>query len=103
MGVIEIHRILDEVRLLGCSDLHFTDRIAPVVRLNGTLRTMRSQYPEMDEEEILDIVHQMTNDAQQTSIDNHHDTDTLSRQEADTVTVLTYTSRRVSRLSLSDF
>ena len=62
---IEIHRILDEVRLLGCSDLHFTDRIAPVVRLNGTLRTMRSQYPEMDEEEILNIVHQMTNDAQQ--------------------------------------
>ena len=50
MAIIEIHRILDEVRLLGCSDLHFTDRIAPVVRLNGTLRTMRSQYPEMDEE-----------------------------------------------------
>ena len=72
---IEIHRILDEVRLLGCSDLHFTDRIAPVVRLNGTLRTMRSQYPEMDEEEILNIVHQMTNDAQQTSINNHKDTD----------------------------
>lgn len=72
---IEIHRILDEVRLLGCSDLHFTDRIAPVVRLNGTLRTMRSQYPEMDEEEILNIVHQMTNDAQQTSVNNHHDTD----------------------------
>ena len=72
---IEIHRILDELRLLGCSDLHFTDRIAPVVRLNGTLRTMRSQYPEMDEEEILNIVHQMTNDAQQTSVNNHHDTD----------------------------
>ena len=51
MGIINIHRILDEVRLLGCSDLHFTNAIAPVVRLNGTLRTMRSQYPEMDEEE----------------------------------------------------
>lgn len=75
MGIIDIHRILDEVRLLGCSDLHFTDRIAPVVRLNGMLRTMRSQYPEMDEEEILDIVQQMTNDAQQTSVNNHHDTD----------------------------
>jgi twitching motility protein PilT len=75
MAIIEINRILDEVRLLGCSDLHFTDRIAPVVRLNGTLRTMRSQYPEMDEEEILNIVHQMTNDAQQTSVNNHHDTD----------------------------
>ncbi|MCQ2490374.1 MAG: type IV pilus twitching motility protein PilT [Ruminococcus sp.] len=75
MGIINIHTILDEVRLLGCSDLHFTNAIAPVVRLNGTLRTMRSQYPEMDEEEILDIVNQMTNEAQQTSINNHHDTD----------------------------
>ncbi|MBR6394521.1 MAG: type IV pilus twitching motility protein PilT [Ruminococcus sp.] len=75
MAIIEINRILDEVRLLGCSDLHFTDRIAPVVRLNGTLRTMRSQYPEMDEEEILDIIHQMTNDAQQTSVNQHKDTD----------------------------
>ena len=75
MGIINIHRILDEVRLLGCSDLHFTNAIAPVVRLNGTLRTMRSQYPEMDEEEILDIINQMTNEAQQTQINNHIDTD----------------------------
>ena len=55
MGIIDIHRILDEVRLLGCSDLHFTDRIAPVVRLNGMLRTMRSQYPEMDEDFLQNI------------------------------------------------
>jgi len=75
MAIIEINRILDEVRLLGCSDLHFTYGIAPVVRLNGALRTMRSQYPEMDEEEILDIVHQMTNDVQQTSVNKHIDTD----------------------------
>ena len=72
---IEINRILDEVRLLGCSDLHFTNGIAPVVRLNGTLRTMRSQYPEMDEEEILNIVNQMTNEAQARSVASHHDTD----------------------------
>ena len=64
MGIINIHRILDEVRLLGCSDLHFTNAIAPVVRLNGTLRTMRSQYPEMDEDEILDIVGHLVNDVQ---------------------------------------
>ena len=75
MGIIEINRILDEVRLLGCSDLHLTYGSAPVVRLNGSLRTMRSQYPEMDEEEILDVVHQMTNETQQTSVNNHHDTD----------------------------
>lgn len=72
---IEINRILDEVRLLGCSDLHFTNGIAPVVRLNGTLRTMRSQYPEMDEEEILNIVNQMTNEVQARSIAQHKDTD----------------------------
>lgn len=72
---IEINRILDEVRLLGCSDLHFTNGIAPVVRLNGTLRTMRSQYPEMDEEEILNIVNQMTNEAQARSVASHQDTD----------------------------
>ncbi len=72
---IEINRILDEVRLLGCSDLHFTYGIAPVVRLNGSLRTMRSQYPEMDEEEILSIVSQMTNDTQQTQVNRHIDTD----------------------------
>jgi len=72
---IQINRILDEVRLLGCSDLHFTTGIAPVVRLNGTLRTMRSQYPEMDEEEILSIVNQMTTEAQARSVAAHKDTD----------------------------
>ena len=72
---IQIHRILDEVRLLGCSDLHFTTGIAPVVRLNGMLRTMRAQYPEMDEEQILDIVNQMTNEAQAKSVAAHKDTD----------------------------
>ena len=72
---IQINRILDEVRLLGCSDLHFTTGIAPVVRLNGQLRTMRTQYPEMDEEEILNIVNQMTNEAQAKSVASHKDTD----------------------------
>ena len=72
---IQIHRILDEVRLLGCSDLHFTTGIAPVVRLNGMLRTMRAQYPEMDEEQILDIVNQMTNETQAKSVAAHKDTD----------------------------
>ena len=75
MGIINIHRILDEVRLLGCSDLHFTNAIAPVVRLNGTLRTMRSQYPEMDEEEILDIVNQMTNEQQRKKVTQRIDVD----------------------------
>ena len=37
---ILINKILDEVRVLGCSDLHFTNGINPVVRLNGQLRKM---------------------------------------------------------------
>lgn len=78
---IQINRILDEVRLLGCSDLHFTTGIAPVVRLNGTLRTMRSQYPEMDEEEILSIVNQMTTEAQARSVAAHKDTDFIHNKK----------------------
>ena len=75
MGIINIHKILDEVRVLGCSDLHFTDRIAPVGCLNGNMRTMRTQYPEMDAEEIMEIARQMTNEKQQTRINNGQDTD----------------------------
>ena len=48
---IEINRILNEARAIGCSDLHFTYGINPIVRLNGALRKM-TKYPEMDEEEI---------------------------------------------------
>ncbi len=74
MGVININRILDEARVLGCSDLHFTYGITPIVRLNGALRKM-SKYPEMDEEETLAIVDQMTNDSQRASVRQHIDTD----------------------------
>ena len=56
---VDINKILNEVRVLGCSDLHFTSEIAPVVRLNGSLRKL-SSYPVMDEEFIMDIVDQMT-------------------------------------------
>ena len=71
---IQINKILDEVRVLGCSDLHFTNGINPVVRLNGLLRKM-SGYEEMNEEGILDIVEQMTNEKQRKSIAQHIDTD----------------------------
>ena len=46
---IDINRILNEARVIGCSDLHFTYGITPIVRLNGMLRKM-SKYPEMDED-----------------------------------------------------
>ncbi len=71
---IQINKILDEVRVLGCSDLHFTNGINPVVRLNGMLRKM-SGYDEMDEEGVMEIVEQMTNERQRKSIAEHNDTD----------------------------
>lgn len=74
MPEIYINRILDEVRVLGCSDLHFTNAINPVVRLNGQLKKM-SGYPEMNEEMIMEIVEQMTNEQQRRSVAQHVDTD----------------------------
>ena len=71
---IEINRLLNEARVIGCSDLHFTYGITPIVRLNGALRKM-SKYPEMDEEGIMDIANQMTNEQQMASIRMHKDTD----------------------------
>ena len=71
---ILINKILDEVRVLGCSDLHFTNGINPVVRLNGQLRKM-SGYEEMNEEGIMEIVEQMSNETQRKSIAQHKDTD----------------------------
>ena len=71
---ILINKILDEVRVLGCSDLHFTNGINPVVRLNGQLRKM-SGYEAMNEEGIMEIVEQMTNETQRKSIAQHKDTD----------------------------
>ena len=35
---IDINKILDEARALGCSDLHFTVGIPPIVRQGGNLR-----------------------------------------------------------------
>lgn len=71
---IEINQILNEARAIGCSDLHFTYGINPIVRLNGALRKM-TKYPELDEEEIMSIVNQMTNDWQMASVRQHKDTD----------------------------
>lgn len=71
---IEINQILNEARAIGCSDLHFTYGINPIVRLNGALRKM-TKYPELDEEEVMSIVNQMTNDIQMASVRQHRDTD----------------------------
>ena len=72
--VININKILDEARVLGCSVVHFTTKIAPVVRLHGSLRRLAS-YPEMTEAAIMKIVEQMTNGRQLENIKNKVDTD----------------------------
>jgi twitching motility protein PilT len=72
--MFSINAILDQVRKMGCSDLHFTVDIPPIVRLNGSLRRMGS-VGEMDNEGIIDIINQMCNDSQKKSIYAHNDTD----------------------------
>ena len=67
MPTIVVNKILDDVRALGCSDLHFTVGINPVVRLHGQLRKM-SSYPEMTDEMIAEIVEQMTNEQQRQNV-----------------------------------
>ena len=72
--MIEINKILDEARALGCSDLHFTTEVPPVVRLHGSLKQM-SNYPVLTNDVIVDVMKQMTNDEQKASIEKNIDTD----------------------------
>lgn len=71
---IDINKILDEARALGCSDLHFTVGIPPIVRQGGNLRKL-SSYPDMTEIEILKTCEDMCTDKQRQSIKDHIDTD----------------------------
>ena len=71
---IDINKILDEARALGCSDLHSTVGIPPIVRQGGNLRKL-SSYPDMTEIEILKICEDMCTDKQRQSIKDHIDTD----------------------------
>lgn len=72
--MININKILDEARALGCSDLHFTVRIPPIVRLHGSLKQM-SDYQPLTNDVIIDIMKQMTNAEQQANIEKNIDTD----------------------------
>lgn len=71
---MDINKLLDEARVLGCSDVHFTVGIPPIVRQNGILRKLGS-YPEMTEYDILSVCEAITNDRQKKSIKEHIDTD----------------------------
>ncbi len=72
--MININQILDEARALGCSDLHFTTEIPPVVRLHGSLKQM-TDYPALKNEDIIEVMKQITNEEQRASIENNIDTD----------------------------
>jgi twitching motility protein PilT len=72
--ILSIDKILDEARVLGCSDVHFTAKIAPIVRLNGTLRKL-STYPEMSDTSIMRLVEQMTGGRNLENIKNKIDCD----------------------------
>ncbi len=72
--LISIDKILDEARVLDCSDVHFTAKIAPVVRLHGSLRKL-SSYPEMNEAGIMKIVEQMCSGRILENIKNKVDAD----------------------------
>ena len=72
--VLNIDKILDEARVLGCSDVHFTTKISPIVRLHGTLRKL-SSYPEMPDGAIMKLVEQMTGGRNIENIKNRIDTD----------------------------
>lgn len=72
--LISIDKILDEARVLGCSDVHFTVKISPVVRLHGSLRKL-SSYPEMSEAGVMKLVEQMTTGRNLENIKNKVDTD----------------------------
>lgn len=71
---IDINKILDEARALGCSDLHFTVGIPPIVRQGGNLRKL-SSYPDMTEIEIVNICKDICNERQMQSVKDHIDTD----------------------------
>lgn len=56
---MDINKILDEARRLGCSDLHFTAGLPPVVRLHGSIKKL-SGYPDCTEPIIVNIINQIT-------------------------------------------
>lgn len=72
--MLNINAVLDQVRKMGCSDLHFTVGVPPIVRLDGQLRRMGS-IGDMDNEQIVEIMNQMVNDNQRKSVLAHRDTD----------------------------
>ena len=58
-NTIDINAILDEVRDMGASDLHFTAGLPPIVRLHGNIKKL-SGYPDCTEPIIVNVINQIT-------------------------------------------
>ena len=71
---MDINKILDEARMLGCSDVHFTVGIPPIVRQSGTLRKL-SSYPELTEYDVLSVCEVIASDRQKKQIKELNDAD----------------------------
>jgi len=71
---MNIDKILDEARVSGCSDVHFTVGMPPVVRLAGSLKKL-DNYQALNEHDIAGICDSIANDRQRKSIKDKNDTD----------------------------
>ncbi len=58
-NTIDINAILDEVRDMKASDLHFTAGLPPIVRLHGSIKKL-SGYPDCTEPIIVNVINQIT-------------------------------------------
>ena len=73
-NIMDINRILDEARDLGCSDVHFTAGLPPIVRLHSAIRKL-SGYPDCTEPIIVNIINQITSIKHKNQISKGLDTD----------------------------
>lgn len=80
-NLLDINRILDEARDLGCSDVHFTKGLPPIVRLHGSIRKL-SGYKECEEADIMSVIDDITNVKQKNSISKGLDTDFSYKSKA---------------------
>ncbi len=74
MNTIDVNKILDEVRKLGASDLHFTAGLPPIVRLHGSIKKI-SGYPDCTEPIIVNIINQITTVKHKQTIQKGEDAD----------------------------
>ncbi|MDE7233720.1 MAG: type IV pilus twitching motility protein PilT [Ruminiclostridium sp.] len=74
MNTIDVNQILDEVRELGASDLHFTAGLPPIVRLHGNIQKVPG-YPDCTEPIIVNVINQITSIKHKQTIQKGQDAD----------------------------